>query len=66
MKKIENDCCDCDTEGYPCLGIYCGLKESIHYYCDCCKEEVNSKELYEYEGQELCEECLLLNVPKAY
>ena len=56
MKKIENDCCDCDTEGYPCLGIYCGLKESIHYYCDCCKEEVNSKELYEYEGQELCEE----------
>lgn len=49
--EYENDCVSCD--------IYCancGLKHNPHYYCDKCEDECD--ELYNYEGQELCEECL--------
>jgi len=66
MKRIENDCCGCAVTAYPCRGNNCPLKNADHYYCDCCKNEVNKEDLYEYEGQELCNDCLLVQVPKAY
>lgn len=66
MIKFEDECCGCSTESYPCLGNSCPLKYVSHFYCDCCKDEVDSEELYEYEGQDLCKECLLGKVPKAY
>lgn len=65
MSRVEDNCCNCDVESYPCSG-QCYLRNSVHYYCDCCKEEFYSEELYDYDGQELCEECLLKIVPKAY
>ncbi len=56
MKKVTNDCCGCAVPGYPCQGSACPLRSVTHYYCDKCKAETK---LYEYDGMELCEECLL-------
>ena len=53
MKIIENECVSC---GLPCMGSACRYRNVPHYYCDFCDEE---GKLYEYDGQELCEECLL-------
>lgn len=55
MEKIENDCCDC---GMPCID--CGRKRTPHYYCDECGDETK---LYEYEDKQLCETCLLNEIP---
>lgn len=66
MRISENDCCNCSSEGYRCMGDYCLLKNSYHYYCDCCKEEQLQEELYKYEDKELCINCLLELIPKAY
>lgn len=59
MKKKVNNCISCDI---PCAP-YCSYRDdSYEYYCDCCGEEYNPKELYEYDtGEELCKECLLNN-----
>lgn len=56
MRKIENDCCDCAVPGYPCRGEHCSRRRVPHFYCDSCGEEAL---LYHYEGEELCEGCLL-------
>jgi hypothetical protein len=56
MKKIENRCCDCATPGYPCLGRACPLTRVEVYYCDKCGDEL--EEIYEVDGDDLCEECL--------
>lgn len=55
MVKIENDCCGCATGSYPCLGNSCPLRHREHYYCDECGEE---DKLYEYDGRELCIDCI--------
>jgi hypothetical protein len=55
MKRIENDCVGCD------YCVNCGRKEVEHFYCDKCGDEGS---LYEYDGDELCESCLLKAVPK--
>lgn len=60
MKKITNDCCDCATPAYPCRGNACPLRNVEHYVCDECGEETT---LYEYDGKQLCEYCLLEAVP---
>lgn len=54
---IQNDCCGCATESYPCLGDQCKYRNVKHFYCDRCKEEVD--ELYYFDGDELCGECVL-------
>lgn len=50
MKRIKNDCVSCDI---PCID--CGRKRTPHYYCDICREE---ETLYDFEGQELCMDCI--------
>ena len=63
MKTKVNNCYDC---GLPCM-IFCPLRDgSYEYYCDECNEEVNPEDLYEYDGKEICGDCLLEIVPKAY
>jgi hypothetical protein len=54
MIQYENDCVDC---GLPCLGDSCPYRNVPHLYCDECKCEADK--LREYEGEQLCEECLL-------
>lgn len=55
MKTYENECCGCATPSYPCIGELCSLRRVPHWYCDECDEE---RKLYEYEGQELCIDCI--------
>lgn len=56
MIKYENECCDCATEGYPCLGSDCPNRHVLHCYCDKCGFETR---LYEFDDRQLCEDCLL-------
>ena len=56
MKKIKSECVGCTDIGLHCLGSACPNREVVHFYCDRCKEEDT---LYDYYGEELCQECLL-------
>lgn len=56
MVRYENHCCDCAAPGYPCLGNACSLRRVEVHYCDHCKDEI--EEIYDVDGEELCEECL--------
>lgn len=56
MKRIENHCCECAVPGYPCQGNLCPNRNVEVHYCDVCKEELG--EIYDVDGEELCEFCL--------
>ena len=56
MIKYENECVCCPPE-MSCLGSGCPNRNVKHLYCDKCKADC--EELYDYAGEELCEECLL-------
>ena len=58
MQRIENDCCNCANETYPCLGHTCPRRHVLHVYCDKCDEEIGEDEIYVVDGEELCEDCL--------
>lgn len=55
MYKIENQCCDCATPTYPCIGNACGLRAVKVFYCDNCGFEATT--IVEAHGQELCFDC---------
>ena len=61
MLKYENHCCDCATDSYPCFGSACPNRNVPVYYCDKCDPKCRQPldEVYEVEGEELCEFCLL-------
>lgn len=61
MLKFESECVDCPSE-ISCLGNSCPKRNILHLICDCCYED--AEELYEYDGEQLCEDCLLDAVPK--
>ena len=52
MKEITNECVGCDL---PCMGSSCPNRNVVRLYCDKCKEEAV---LYDYNGQELCIDCI--------
>lgn len=56
MVKTENHCCRCAVPGYPCRGAACELRHVKVHYCDKCGEELD--EIYDVDGEELCEYCL--------
>ena len=56
MITYEDECVGCPTE-MGCMGSACPYRNVPHLYCDKCEEEV--EKLYKYDGQEICEECLL-------
>lgn len=57
MRVIEDHCCGCATENYPCRGKRCPNVNVVVYYCDHCKDQIDG-DIYEVEGEHLCEECL--------
>ena len=57
MITYEDECCGCAVPGYPCIGSNCQNRHVKHLYCDKCKDDV--EKLYKYDGQYLCEDCLL-------
>lgn len=56
MLRIEDHCCDCAVPGYPCIGNACPHRCVKVHYCDKCGEQID--EVYEVDGEELCEDCL--------
>lgn len=58
MVRIENQCCDCAVPGYPCMGSSCPRRHVRIYECDDCGVELEQGELYEYDGEELCIDCI--------
>ena len=55
MIKIENNCVGCPPE-MGCLGSNCPYMDVEVHYCDKCEEELD--EIYNVDGEELCEDCL--------
>ena len=56
MITYEDECVGCPTE-MGCMGSACQNRNVPHFYCDKCGDDV--EKLYNYDGEELCEECLL-------
>lgn len=56
MKRIENRCIDCATDRFPCRGRLCPFRNAEVHYCEKCGEEL--QEVFDVDGEELCEECL--------
>ena len=52
MKETKNECVNCDL---PCLGQTCPYRNVTRFYCDECGIE---EQLYYYDGQELCIDCI--------
>ena len=53
MVKYEDYCVNCDW----CVGFSCPYKTKIPvHYCDKCGTEL--EDVYDVDGEELCEECL--------
>lgn len=53
MVKTESGCVNC---GLPCIGKACPYHTVEIHYCDECDEELD--DIYEVDGDELCEYCL--------
>ena len=61
MLKIENQCVGCPDE-MGCIGLSCPHKYVVTPECDKCHDEVD--ELYEYNVEQLCSDCLLSYFPQ--
>ena len=57
MTKYEDRCCGCATETYPCLGSRCPNMGVEVLYCYICGCEIGG-DVYDVDGEDLCEECL--------
>lgn len=62
MIRTEDNCVGCPTE-MGCLGSGCPKRHEIVLVCDKCGAE-GVDELYEYDDEQLCQDCLLDTVPK--
>lgn len=62
MVKQERD--ECVSCGLPCLHENCPNKHAIYYICDNCGESVPSTDLFKWDGEEWCKECILDNVER--
>ena len=60
---LEDECVGCPKE-IGCLGEFCPNRNVPHYYCDDCEDEFEPNELYMYDGEMLCAECLLSKFEK--
>lgn len=56
MKETTNECVGCTSMGLPCMGSACPNRHVTRYYCDECGEET---QLYIFEDEELCIDCII-------
>ncbi len=61
MIRYEDQCVGCPTE-MGCLGSACPYMGVPVLICDRCRDEV--EDLYDYYGEQLCEDCLLKEFDK--
>ena len=59
MIVVDNECVDC---GLPCMYEACPYYKVVRFYCDCCTEE--QLNLWHFDGQELCQDCILKHLDK--
>lgn len=57
MIVIEDHCVGCTDLGKPCIGPHCRNANVAVCYCDECGEKTGC-EVYEVDGEDLCEDCL--------
>ena len=57
MVKIENQCVGCPPN-MGCMGDACPNRNVKVIYCDHCGDEIDSEDVYEVDGEDLCESCL--------
>ena len=62
MRREENECVGCKELGLPCMGDACPNRHVVRLYCDECGDEASV--LYEYDGEEMCESCVLDALPR--
>ena len=55
MVIYEDECVGCRSDFGNCLGGMCPNRNVPHCYCDECKDEAD---LYEFDGEELCIDCI--------
>lgn len=56
-KKMVDNCVQC---GLPCRGSLCPNNSvSSQYTCDECKDEFEPEELFDFDGDMFCKDCLL-------
>lgn len=59
MVKYESNCVGCHGIGLHCIGSGCdNYKDVKVFYCDDCGDEVERGELYEFDGEQLCIDCI--------
>ena len=56
MVEYESQCVGCPPER-GCLGDSCPNRNVKVTYCDCCGYEIE-EDVYEVDGEDLCEDCL--------
>lgn len=56
MRKIENWCVDCGSQGLHCHGTACSNRNVFVMACDECEDTVET--LYDFDDRELCESCV--------
>ncbi len=59
MIIYENECVGCTDSGIPCMGKGCPNRRVPRFYCDECREEAT---LYDFDGRELCIDCIAENL----
>lgn len=59
MREVTDECVGCTSMGLHCIGSSCPNRNVVHYYCDRCGDEFDSNQLYQYEGEEVCGNCIL-------
>lgn len=57
MVRTENRCVDCAVPGYPCRGISCPNRNVEVHYCDRCGCELDTINISDINGDELCDAC---------
>lgn len=58
--EYRDECLGCAVPSYPCRGASCPQRHIRVWICDMCGEEMyDDDDVYEYDGNDVCRDCLL-------